>query len=161
MAPIPITLDNNGHFSSLLWANDDTATQPAGTGWQLNGTVDGMPFDETYLISHTFAPTVDISGLTPAALGSPLFDYAATAEAFASALVAVERSRAIAAEAPVLFTQSIAASTWTITHNLGYKPLVSMADSAGNAMFASVLHVSNNQLTINFSIPQTGSATLR
>lgn len=48
-------------------------------------------------------------------------------------------------------TQSIAASTWTINHNLGYKPGgIMVFDSANTPWFGSVTHLDDNTLTIDF-----------
>ena len=57
-------------------------------------------------------------------------------------------------------TQSTASSTWTITHNLGFNPAVSVVDSGGNHVIGDVNYVSVNALTISFSAPFGGSAYL-
>lgn len=56
--------------------------------------------------------------------------------------------------------QSTASSTWTITHNLGFRPAVSVVDSGGNHVIGDVNYVSVNALTISFSAPFGGSAYL-
>ena len=43
----------------------------------------------------------------------------------------------------------------TVTHNLGYKPLVQI-NSADGLEDASVIHDSNNQFTVSFDSPQSG-----
>ena len=55
-------------------------------------------------------------------------------------------------------TQSSASATWTINHNLGFKPDVEVRNSGGQVVMAEVLHVSVNQTLIYFSSPTTGSA---
>jgi hypothetical protein len=57
-------------------------------------------------------------------------------------------------------TQSVASATWTITHNLGYRPAVSVVDSGGNYVVGDVNYISTNALTISFSSPFGGSAYL-
>jgi hypothetical protein len=57
-------------------------------------------------------------------------------------------------------TQSVSSATWTITHNLGYRPAVSVVDSGGNHVVGDVNYVSVNALTISFSAPFGGSAYL-
>ena len=57
-------------------------------------------------------------------------------------------------------TQSVSSATWTITHNLGYRPAVSVVDSGGNYVVGDVNYVSVNALTISFSSPFGGSAYL-
>jgi hypothetical protein len=57
-------------------------------------------------------------------------------------------------------TQSVSSATWTITHNLGYRPAVSVVDSGGNHVVGDVNYISTNSLTISFSSPFGGSAYL-
>lgn len=56
--------------------------------------------------------------------------------------------------------QSTASATWTITHNLNFRPAVSVVDSGGNHVIGDVNYVSVNVLTISFSSPFGGSAYL-
>ena len=56
--------------------------------------------------------------------------------------------------------QSTASATWTITHNLNFRPAVSVVDSGGNHVIGDVNYVSVNVLTISFSAPFGGSAYL-
>ena len=56
------------------------------------------------------------------------------------------------------FTQSSASATWTINHNLGFRPDVEVRNSGGQVVMAEILHVSINQAIIYFSSPTTGSA---
>jgi len=58
------------------------------------------------------------------------------------------------------FTQNSPASTWTITHNLGYFPNVSVVDSGGSQVEGSVVWTSNNALTVSFSAAFSGVAYL-
>lgn len=55
-------------------------------------------------------------------------------------------------------TQSSASAVWTITHNLGYKPVVQSWNSADDVISGTIHHVSANQLTITFSTAQSGGA---
>lgn len=59
-----------------------------------------------------------------------------------------------------LHTQTVAAATWTITHNLGQRPNVAVLDEDGNEVFADVDHASINQVVITFPTPFAGSAIL-
>lgn len=58
------------------------------------------------------------------------------------------------------FIQSTSAAVWTITHNLGKRPSVSVVDSAGTNVVGAVNHNSNNELTITFSSAFKGTAYL-
>lgn len=59
----------------------------------------------------------------------------------------------------IIFTQAEAASTWTITHNLGYQP--SVAVMIGNEeVDTDVDYPDNNTVVILFGSPQVGTARL-
>jgi hypothetical protein len=50
-----------------------------------------------------------------------------------------------------IFTQSVPATTWTIDHNLGRFPSVTIVDSAGTQVFGDVQYTSNTQVVLTFS----------
>tara|TARA_R110001583_G_scaffold186373_1_gene347077 strand:+ start:523 stop:780 length:258 start_codon:yes stop_codon:yes gene_type:complete len=56
------------------------------------------------------------------------------------------------------FSQSSAANTWTITHNLGRFPSVTVVDSANTIINGSVTYNSVNQLTVTFFSEGAGLA---
>ena len=55
-------------------------------------------------------------------------------------------------------TQSVASNTWSITHNLGKFPSVSVVDSAENLVLGDITYTNNNSLTISFSATFSGKA---
>jgi hypothetical protein len=55
-------------------------------------------------------------------------------------------------------TQSVSSSTWTINHNLGFKPTAVVLDSAGTNCEGSFSYPSNNQMVITFNSAFTGTA---
>ena len=57
-------------------------------------------------------------------------------------------------------TQNAVSSTWSITHNLGFKPNVTTTDSAGFSMEGTVNYTSATTLTIDFGFGTTGFAYL-
>jgi hypothetical protein len=58
--------------------------------------------------------------------------------------------------------QTIAASTWTITHNLGTNPDVEVSNAADTVVvFTEVNYVNANVVQVKFNTPQTGFARLR
>jgi hypothetical protein len=59
-----------------------------------------------------------------------------------------------------VFTQSTAASVWTINHNRGSVPSVEVFDSGSQEIEADVTHPSVNQTVILFTVPTTGFARL-
>lgn len=58
------------------------------------------------------------------------------------------------------FIQSTASNTWTINHNLGFKPTVTVFSVGGLEVEADVQHTSVNQTIIYFNNPFAGSARL-
>lgn len=54
--------------------------------------------------------------------------------------------------------QSAAATLWTINHNLGREPTVSVKTTGGAEVEADVVHISANQVRIQFSQPLAGRA---
>jgi hypothetical protein len=58
-------------------------------------------------------------------------------------------------------SQGPAASTWLITHNLGFMPNVTVEDSAHNVIEGGIIdYISGNQLSITFSAAFSGDAYL-
>lgn len=56
--------------------------------------------------------------------------------------------------------QTIAASTWNITHNLGGKPSVTVVDSANTEVVGDVTYNSETSITLNFTGSFSGYAYL-
>jgi hypothetical protein len=59
-----------------------------------------------------------------------------------------------------LFTQSSPSSTWTITHDLGIFPAVTIVDSALTEVEGSVTYIDLNNIQVTFSAPFSGWAYL-
>lgn len=57
-------------------------------------------------------------------------------------------------------SQSPAASTWVVVHNLGKRPSVTVIDSAGDEVEGHLAYDSANQLTLTFSASFSGTAYL-
>ena len=57
-------------------------------------------------------------------------------------------------------TQNAVSSTWSITHNLGFRPNVTTINSAGMNIEGTVAHTNENSLTVTFSIASSGVAYL-
>ena len=58
------------------------------------------------------------------------------------------------------FTQPGPATSWTINHNLGYRPIVELFSAGGVEMIAEVVHTSLNQVVVSFLTATAGSARL-
>jgi hypothetical protein len=54
--------------------------------------------------------------------------------------------------------QSVSSATWTISHNMGFFPSVSVVDNGGNVVVGDVLYISENQVSISFSASFGGKA---
>lgn len=59
-----------------------------------------------------------------------------------------------------IHNQIASSSTWTINHNLGYYPAVSVVDSGGNHVIGDVTYVSQNVVTVSFNASFGGKAYL-
>ena len=57
-------------------------------------------------------------------------------------------------------TQNTPSTTWTITHDLGGKPQVTVVDTGENVVHGDVQYLSNTQITCSFSAPFSGLAYL-
>ena len=59
-----------------------------------------------------------------------------------------------------VFTQAIPSATWSITHNLGKFPSVTVVDSAGSTVEGGIQYISNNEIEITFVGAFSGKAYL-
>lgn len=56
--------------------------------------------------------------------------------------------------------QPVASATWTVAHNMGKNPSVSIVDSSGDEVIGKVAYVSPNQVVISFTAAFSGKAYL-
>jgi hypothetical protein len=59
-----------------------------------------------------------------------------------------------------LHTQYSASATWTITHNLGYRPNVTVSDSAYTIIEGDIEYPNSNTIVLKFSSSFSGTAYL-
>jgi hypothetical protein len=59
-----------------------------------------------------------------------------------------------------VFPQPSPSSIWSITHNLGGRPSVTIVDSAGTMVIGEVTYNSDTQVTVNFTAAFSGFAYL-
>jgi hypothetical protein len=57
-----------------------------------------------------------------------------------------------------IHTQSSPSSTWTINHNLGYKPIIQIFSVGGVELTGGINHTSLNQAIISFATAIAGTA---
>lgn len=58
------------------------------------------------------------------------------------------------------FSQASPALQWSISHNLGRRPVVELFSVGGAEIDADVLHLSTDQVLVTFLLPTAGSARL-
>jgi len=56
--------------------------------------------------------------------------------------------------------QGAASNSWAITHSLGFKPNVTVIDSAGNIVEGEIAYTNTNSLTVSFQSAFSGNAYL-
>lgn len=56
--------------------------------------------------------------------------------------------------------QGLPASVWTIIHNLGRKPSITVVNNSGIVVYGRMEYIDDNTLTITFSAPFSGKAYL-
>lgn len=59
-----------------------------------------------------------------------------------------------------VFNQAIASTSWSIVHNLGKFPSVTIVDSANTVVVGQIVNIDTNSLTLNFNAPFSGKAYL-
>ena len=57
-------------------------------------------------------------------------------------------------------TQGSSSNSWVINHNLGFKPNVTVVDSAGTMYEGEIAYTNTNSLTVSFSAAFSGKAYL-
>jgi len=55
-------------------------------------------------------------------------------------------------------TQGAASNSWVVNHNLGFKPNVTVVDSAGNIVEGEITYTNSNSLTVSFESAFSGYA---
>jgi hypothetical protein len=55
-------------------------------------------------------------------------------------------------------TQGAASNSWVVNHNLGFKPNVTVVDSAGNIVEGEIAYTNSNSLTVSFQSAFSGYA---
>lgn len=60
--------------------------------------------------------------------------------------------------ATYVHTQSTSAAVWTVAHNLGRRPSISVTDHLGNVLIADTQHIDANLAQITHSVPAIGYA---
>jgi hypothetical protein len=75
-------------------------------------------------------------------------------------IVVSDNKLTFTAKTAYVHTQTVAAAVWTITHNLGKYPSVSIVDSANDEVIGEVRYTNTNQVVVTFSAAFSGKAFL-
>jgi hypothetical protein len=140
-----ITPAADGSFSTSLYGNK--VITPTSTNWRVDLMFNGIQQSSaTYLINHS---PFNLDTETPLSTSTPAVPNRLVTQAFP-------------------FSQLVAATFWTITHNLGNSsPIVEVYDTSGNLLDPTASAnpfptkaTSPNVITITFTNPQAGTATV-
>lgn len=63
-------------------------------------------------------------------------------------------------QASYLHVQTVSSASWTVSHNLGYRPVVEVYDTGGVEVICDVIHLSTNVLVVRSAAPFTGHVRL-
>jgi hypothetical protein len=178
---ITATLSASGSFSVVLYATNDTATEPKGVTYEVTERIKGAALNK-YFISldkDAVAGTVDLADLVPnidpvvqvnyatveyvddvvAGVNSAAeIGFTATSEISSTNVQsAIEELRT---RSRYVHNQPTASDTWNITHNMRFYPNVSIVDTALSKVVGEVTYLSENSLTVTFSHSFAGKAYL-
>lgn len=81
-----------------------------------------------------------------------------TAAAAAAAAQATADAALPASELDYVHTQASASSTWTINHNLGRRPAITLYTTGGVQFSAEITHTSVNQAVVSLALAIAGTA---
>ena len=146
------TLNGSGAISVSLTATDNTTTQPTGTTYEVTENIDeagqvkyniSVPFNST-------GGTMDLADVTP--VTTPITSYTYATQAYVNTVVASQHAYTHTQESP--------STTWSITHNLGFKPSVFVVDTSDTVCFGDIDYTSTNALTVTFAQSFAGKAYL-
>jgi len=146
------TLNNAGTFSVSLTATNDSTTSPSGTTYEVTENIDEAG-QVKYNISvpyNSASSTLNLADVTPAT--TPVTSYNYATQEYVAGVVADQQA--------FTFDQQSPAATWSITHNLGFKPSVFVVDTSDTVCFGDIEYTSNNALTVTFAQSFAGKAYL-
>lgn len=140
------------------------------TGQQINTTYDSLlKLSDNDGISSTKKTITDGLGAdTPISISETevVFDVVVEADGFKTPtgtsldflMADGSTSSGSSGDAHYAHTQGIASASWTVTHNLGKFPSVTVIDSANNVVVGEIQYTNNNSLTISFTSTFSGKA---
>ena len=102
---------------------------------------------------------ITVNSLPPGSVASSSFE--ATGNGGYALTLNVPQAQPAPAVGPYTHSQATPSTTWTINHNLGFKPVIQSVTTGGRLMRGVVDHVSENQAVIAFNTPVAGQAIAR
>lgn len=178
---VTATLSASGSFSVVLYATNDTATEPLGVTYEVTERISGCALNKYFIEidKDAILGAVDLADLAPniapvvqenyatVEYVNDAFSDAGSAEniifAPTSEITSVNVQDAIEelrTRSRYVHDQPTASNTWNITHNMKFYPNVSIVDSALSKVVGEVTYVSENALTVTFSHSFAGKAYL-
>jgi hypothetical protein len=172
------TLNGSGSISVNLTATDDSTTQPSGVTYEVTENIDGAGQNK-YSIevpSASTGATLDLADITPAV--TPIISYSYATQAYVDSASTSATGISFTAGSGLTSTtvqaaieevrnkskythdQSSPTTTWSITHNLGYKPNVAVVDTSDTLCFGDVDYTNDNALVVTFAQSFGGKAYL-
>ena len=172
------TLNASGSISVNLTATDDSTTQPSGVTYEVTENIDGAGQNK-YSIevpSASADATLDLADVTPAV--SPIITYSYATQAYVASITTLASSltftpasgitsttvqaavEEVRNKSKYTHTQGSPTTTWSITHNLGYRPNVSVVDTSDTVCFGDIDYTNDNAIVVTFTQSFAGKAYL-
>lgn len=146
------TLNGSGAISVSLTATDDSTTQPTGVTYEVTENINGAGQNKYNIAipASSVGGTLDLADITPAT--NPITSYNYATQAYVTS--------SIADQTAYTHTQESPSTTWSITHNLGFRPSVFVVDTSDNVCYGDVVYTSTDALTVTFAQSFGGKAYL-
>jgi hypothetical protein len=142
----------SGVISLNLTATTDPTTQPTGVTYEVTENIDGAGQNKYSIEVPHNSPnaTLDLADITPAITPVTTYSYATQQYLNDQLLTGTTFS----------FNQESPTATWSITHNLGYKPAVSVVDTSDTVVVGDIDYTDLNVLVVTFAQSFAGKAYL-
>ena len=171
------TLNSSGALSVALTATDDATTQPTGVTYEVTENITGAGQNKYNIEvpASSVGGTLDLADIAPAV--TPITSYSYATQAYvntwttASNMVFVATSELastdvqaaieeVRSKSKYTHTQQTPATTWSITHNLAFRPNVAVVDTSDTLCYGDIDYTSDNALTVTFAQSFGGKAYL-
>lgn len=155
-----------GSFSGSLVGSASYATTANSASYALTASYvsgsSGSSISASYALTASFATNAVSASFFSGSISNAAFATSASYSATASYALNAGSSGGGTVGGQALLTQSLAATTWSFTHNLGTTyPVITVYDGASNSVIQplNIVPSGSNNINIYFSSPKTGYAT--